>query len=278
MDVLREVGVPIFQMTDGGDIIPNPLFHRSYDKLHSRCIEYPFAASTLATAGSLLDVGTAKADAVWVRWLAGLPIDVHATDYDEPTIPMGRLPFHRADVRRLPFSDRMFDLVFAVSVIEHIGLPDPQVLTSRLPPIDQEGDVVAVRELLRVLKHDGRLVMTFPFGAVDGLILGGSARAYTRHSLSRFDRVARLVDARYYEYQHAVRVEHYDEYPSAKTATVGCGGLTEECEASASGAVRPKRLPDLPGVVTWRNVPLDQTVATHRLHVDGVLCGVWMPM
>ena len=173
MDVFREVGVPIFQMTESGHVAPNPIFHRPYDKLHSRCIEYPFAAATLGSAGSLLDVGTAKADAVWVRWLAGLPIDVCATDYDEPSIPMGRLPFYRADVRALPFSDRMFDLVFAVSVIEHIGLAQPQVNTPCLPGIDQEGDVAAVRELVRVLKCDGKLVMTFPFGVVDGLILGG---------------------------------------------------------------------------------------------------------
>jgi hypothetical protein len=32
---------------------------------------------------------------------------------------------------------------------------------------------------------------------------------------------------------------------------------------------------DIPGEVTWRNLPLSQAKAIHKTHTEGVLCGVW---
>lgn len=55
-----------------------------------------------------------------------------------------------ADALRLPFEDGTFDAVVCVSVIEHI--PDP-------------GDRDAAREMWRVLKPGGRLILTTPVAA-----------------------------------------------------------------------------------------------------------------
>ena len=67
------VVVPIFELDKSGAVIPNTLFHRTWDHLHSRCIEYPFAASQVGDAKYLLDVGTTKSDSVWISWLESLP-------------------------------------------------------------------------------------------------------------------------------------------------------------------------------------------------------------
>ena len=189
---INQVMVPVFEVDEKGAIKPNCLFHRPHDKLHSRCIEYPFAASQVSDAQCLLDVGTVKSDPVWIQWLGSLPADVHATDYDNPERPFHGLTFHRADVRSLPFADNTFDKILAVSVVEHIGLHDPQVRSDILPSYSAEGDVEAVSELVRVLKPGGDLVMTFPFGPHDRLI-GRSARSYTEDSVKKFQVIAEPV-------------------------------------------------------------------------------------
>ncbi len=51
----------------------------------------------------------------------------------------------RADVRRLPFADNSFDVVTAMDIIEHI-----------------DDDKAASREIFRVLKPGGRLLVTVP--------------------------------------------------------------------------------------------------------------------
>src|SRR4030042_171054 len=203
-----QVIVPIFEIDDKGLIKPNPLFHRPVDKLHSRCIEYPFAASRIGDAKCILDVGTVKSAPAWISWLENLPIEVYATDYDEPFKPFEKIKFYQADIRKLPIPDNTFDKVIAVSVIEHIGLKLPQVLTDKIPDVSEDGDLEAVRELARVLKPGGELIMTMPFGMKDDLILGNQARSYTIDSIKNFDIVIKIVHLEYYEYQSKDIVEN----------------------------------------------------------------------
>ena len=236
------VVVPIFELDKSGAVIPNTLFHRTWDHLHSRCIEYPFAASQVGDAKYLLDVGTTKSDSVWISWLESLPIEVHATDYDPPLVTLKNIVFHQADVRKLPIADSTFDKIIAVSVIEHIGLHSPQVIAESLPPIDQNGDLEAVRELARVLKPDGELIMTLPFGIKDELILGQQARNYTTNSIRKFEVFLKPIKLEYYEYQRRKFIGEKD---------------------------RPV------GLITWNRIPITSSKALHHNHTEGVVCGVW---
>lgn len=269
-----EVVVPIFELDAEGWVLPNPIFHRAWDKLHSRCIEYPFAASRVGNAEAILDVGTAKADNLWIRWLDNLPITVHATDYDPLVFPAHNLIFHQSDVRNLPIEDNFFDRILAVSVIEHIGLEKPQVNAEIAPSTSVQGDEDAFRELVRLLKHGGEIIMTFPFGTTDGLILGDVARNYTLQTLGRFEKHARPVFLSYYEYQFAHCKDIYLEYPPKKSPY----HLFKDflgLETKKTSKERIAQLPVLSGGVTWRRIPLHDAQSTQCGHVDGVLCGVW---
>lgn len=275
MDRSNRIAVPVFEYQSDGAIRPNRLFHRSWHKLHSRCIEYPFAASRLADAKVLLDVGVAQADPVWIAWLEGLPLEVHATDYDTPDKPFDSVVFHKADIRSLPFDDEVFDKVFAVSVVEHVGLVKCQVRRSCLPATGDDGDLAAVRELVRVLKAGGELVMTMPFGVVDGPILGDSARCYTMRTIRKFEAYCRPELLEYYEYQHRDIPKLYCEerslwrsLASRALRLVGVGGGRS---VGVKDALQPRHL----GGVTWRRIPLSEARASHRKHVDGVICSVW---
>lgn len=270
------VNVPIFEADPDGAIRPNPLFHRPWDKLHSRCVEYPFAAAQAEGATCLLDVGTAKADPVWIQWLNALDAEVHATDFDPPDNPLGALQFHQADIRDLPLEDETFDCILAVSVIEHIGLDSCQVDSSDQPETSTDGDLQAVHELARILRPGGRLVMTFPYGPKDELILGSVARNYTEQGIARFGRILTPTRLDYYEYQHAGTPKRYDEYggngPLARASRLLSVALDRTTGRQRTVAFRDGQLP---GAVTWRRLPRTESSATQRGHVDGVMCGVW---
>jgi len=275
------VNIPIVEFNDDGSIKPNMIFHRSWDKLHSRCIEYPFAASMVKPDLRILDVGSAKADKVWIDWLSGLNCEVYVTDFDEfDNCPPG-LKFIKADVRKLPIEDNYFDIILAVSVIEHIGLEDSQVNAELKPLIDNEGDIYAIEELSRVLKRSGKLVMTLPFGTKSELILDNSTRSYNYNSLLKFNEILDLDSVDYYEYQWINRNKLFKEYITpddfSKPSFIKRLKKKYRLRKTVRSKKVKKQVPDAShfGLVTWRRVPIEDAVATHYKHTEGVVCGVW---
>ncbi len=69
------------------------------------------------------------------------------------------------------FQNDFFDIVTAVSTIEHIGLGRYG------DPIDPDGDKKAIREIYRILKVGGKAIVTVPFGKRTILVHGGIALA-----------------------------------------------------------------------------------------------------
>lgn len=64
-------------------------------------------------------------------------------------LKLDNLVISKEDLRQLSFPDNRFDEIFSISVLEHI-FPE------------EGGDIVALRELKRVLKQGGSLVITTP--------------------------------------------------------------------------------------------------------------------
>ncbi|KUO74772.1 MAG: hypothetical protein APF77_10945 [Clostridia bacterium BRH_c25] len=184
---MNSINIPIFEKKPDGTIWPNYVFHKPHNRIHSRCIEYPWCASYYNGELNILDAGSAKSDPHWIKWLEGLNANVYLADYDVIRYKSDRVKTIQCDIRNMDFEDNFFDVVFAVSVLEHIGLADPQVQNPEKPEVDEFGDARAFQELIRVLKPGGRLFLTVPFSKDYKLIFQEQARCYSKSTISRFN-------------------------------------------------------------------------------------------
>jgi SAM-dependent methyltransferase len=79
-----------------------------------------------------------------------------------------RISYQYADLRDIPFRDECFDLIVSQSTIEHIDMDNSIYgydIEHHLENINKSYDYLnAVKEMLRVLKKGGQLMITFPFG------------------------------------------------------------------------------------------------------------------
>jgi SAM-dependent methyltransferase len=126
-----------------------------------RVIEIPWTLARYRGEPRVLDVGYAHAEPAYlVALAAAVPAEVTGVDLVEAEVP-GIRPVV-ADLRRLPFEEESFDVVFCISTLEHVGYDNTRygVEGER----DEAGMEAALAELLRVLGDSGRLLLTVPCG------------------------------------------------------------------------------------------------------------------
>lgn len=125
-----------------------------------RVVEIPWVLSRLRTSGRVLEVGYAFAE---LAYLAGLlRAGVELVGVDLATRDIEGLEVVEADVRELPFPDRSFDQVLLVSTLEHIGADN--TIYGLEGESDGDARLHALRELGRVLRQEGSLLVTVPLG------------------------------------------------------------------------------------------------------------------
>jgi SAM-dependent methyltransferase len=136
---------------------------RSDDQaLADRTIEYSFVISRLLALprGKILDVGCTEANNLIPLVLNESGWDVWGIDgrkfiYENPSFH-----FMLGDIRKTEFIDANFDYIYAVSTLEHIGLRGRYDVVED----DERGDAKAVKEMRRILRPNGVLLITIPFG------------------------------------------------------------------------------------------------------------------
>ncbi|HEX4621268.1 MAG TPA: class I SAM-dependent methyltransferase [Myxococcaceae bacterium] len=156
---------PLYGMRLGVDLLREARLRESVALLvkpinYWRTVEYRtvWELAAFSAADRILDIGSPKLLSVFLAERTGA--EVYATDI-EPyfvekleairrvrRIPEARLRLQVEDGRKLSFSDRTFDKVYSISVLEHI--PD-------------QGDTACIREAARVLRPGGRCIVTVPF-------------------------------------------------------------------------------------------------------------------
>ena len=125
-----------------------------------RVIEVPWVLSRLVDGGRVLEVGYAYAEPAYLAGLLRADIELLGVDLAERDVEgMERLT---AGVRSLPLSDGSVDQVLLVSTLEHVGA---DATIYGLEPGDDLGSRTdALRELRRVLRPRGSLLVTVPLG------------------------------------------------------------------------------------------------------------------
>ena len=128
-----------------------------------RMLEYAYIGEKLATApaGRALDVGcTARLNSI-PAFLTGLGWEVWGIDTREYKFRHPGFHMVVGDIRNTEFPDSFFDVVCAVSTIEHIGFAGRYGVDRE----DTEGDSHAINEIARVLRPGGTLLCTIPYSS-----------------------------------------------------------------------------------------------------------------
>lgn len=129
----------------------------------ARFIEYPWVLRELEKAPlHVLDVGCSGS--FLNHELVARGYEIYGIDVRPCPEAHQRMKFCRADITKAPFAKESFDCIIAVSTIEHIGLGAYQ------DPIRSSGDILAMKEIHRILKRGGKLLLTVPFGSHHSLL------------------------------------------------------------------------------------------------------------
>ncbi len=125
-----------------------------------RVIEIPWVLSRLVAHGRVVEVGYAFAEPVYLAGLLRTAVELVGVDLAERDVPdMERVS---ADVRSLPLADRSVDQVLLVSTLEHVGADNTGYgLGAESDPASR---VDALRELGRIVRPSGRVLVTVPLG------------------------------------------------------------------------------------------------------------------
>lgn len=125
-----------------------------------RVVEIPWVLSRLVPSGRVLEVGYAYAEPVYLAGLLRAGVDLVGLDLaDRDVEGMERIT---ADVRSIPLPDESVDQVLLVSTLEHVGADNTGYGLATEDDAGSRAD--ALRELGRVLRPRGSLLVTVPLG------------------------------------------------------------------------------------------------------------------
>ena len=130
-----------------------------------RCIEIPWSVSRYREESRVLDVGYANAEPRYLtaRNLLKIPCLI---GLDVATASQSGICAVAGDALAPPFRPGTFDVIFAISVIEHIGR-DNSLYFEQVQDEQEFGDLAAAGHLAALLRPAGRLLITVPFGRLE---------------------------------------------------------------------------------------------------------------
>lgn len=148
-----------------------------------RLFEYAFVIEKLSrlSPGKVLDIGCTSRNNFLTTALAAIGWEVYGIDKRPFLLKYPGFHFIYGDVTHMAFSDQFFDVVYAVSTFEHIGLSGRYQIKSDVI----SADFNTITEVKRVLKPDGSFIVTVPYG--QSRIIKGWSRIYDQ------DRIRRLL-------------------------------------------------------------------------------------
>lgn len=157
-----------------------PIFGSSSSE---RSVEYDWVLDNLpSTKGKILDIGSGAS--YFPSKLLNEGFEVYSLEFQSPELRKSKIIFKQSDTRATGFDKELFDVITLVSTIEHVGLGFYN------DPVYPDGDSKAIKEIVRILKRGGILILTTPFS---DRYRGGWQRIYDHESLEKLTEGLKLV-------------------------------------------------------------------------------------
>jgi SAM-dependent methyltransferase len=199
-----------------------------------RVIEIPWVLSRLRH-GRVLEVGYAFAEAPYLAGLIRSGVELVGVDLAPAAVD--GMEAVQADVRSLPFDDHSFGQVLLVSTLEHVGA-DNTVYGLGAEHDEEAGQLQALRELRRVLRPGGSLLVTVPIGEPGdhGWFRQDDVRGWTR----LFRRAGLFVEEQepYVLHEDGWRAEPAFRADGVRYAERGPGASAVLCTDLSAGRLR----------------------------------------
>lgn len=133
--------------------------HISEKIVNERSIEYSFVFMNMGKPpATTLDIGCSGSD--FPIALAAQGFDVYGIDLRDYHIKNPTFRFIKGDIISTPLPDNFFDVITAISTIEHLGMSGRYGVKEDIPSADKN----AIKEIKRIIKKNGRFIITVPYG------------------------------------------------------------------------------------------------------------------
>lgn len=174
---------------DIGDLVGRP----EYAKFDERLVEYPFVRARTRSGRRVLDVGCTMNSPFHLEWLKREFAEVHFFNltYD-PLMGSGNISMIVGDIRETFLPSDFYDQIICVSTLEHVGMNNDRYVAGRAdgelaPAGDEEGWIRAGREMVRLCRPGGVVLVTVPYGVAGDF---GWFHVFDEEKLRRLQAVA----------------------------------------------------------------------------------------
>lgn len=156
-----------------------------------RHLEYPWIIENInIKEGKLLDVGSTACELLYE--LLPKTIEIHGINLNDQVIQNKQIRFSKGDIRKTDYPDNYFDCITCISTLEHIGVAGRYNSDN-----DPEGDIKAMQEMNRILKTDGILLVTVPYGIKDVLPIN---KLYNKNRIEKLFRGYNIVEQKFLKF------------------------------------------------------------------------------
>ena len=159
----------------------------------SRLVENSWVLNNLGKGKNVLDVGCCCSFLLYE--LIGRGYNTYATDFNDYDYKE-KINFVKADLtKRMPFKKDFFDSIILISTLEHIGLGQYN------DTLKKSGDIVALKNLKRILKPGGRILITIPISK-EFFLIKEKKRKYDKKALSVITKGFTLEKEEYFMFKN----------------------------------------------------------------------------